>query len=127
MVGDVGMDWGKGSSPPSMLGLRCKLTLGRFERRGGVSLFNLAKGGSDCWLDLPLILVRFSGEAIGDEGRGGGEAAFTRAFFAFELRSFSSSSEVASEFRRLRVLLIPSELRLETAPKDGARLSEPDP
>ena len=51
-----------------------------------------------------------------------GELALRRDLFALRLLNFSSSSDVTSESLLLRSTLIAPELRLEVAPKEGARL-----
>lgn len=63
---------------------------------------------------------------MGEVGDAMGEGVFIRAFFAFILRSFSSSSDdVASESLPLR--LIAPELRFEVPPKEGARFRPCEP
>lgn len=115
-VGGSKLDCSCGNSPPNILGLRWMLARGLAGRRAGVSLLLLDAGD-----DLGGFRVRDnSGDLTGEVGGLAGEAVFTRAFFAFILRSFSSSSDdVASESLPLR--LMAPELRFETAPKDGAR------
>ena len=118
-IGD-GCSTALGSSGPSMLGLRWRLARGFVGRCVVASLLLLViLAGSDLsglrWgFDTSECLMGEVGDAVG-------EGVFMRAFFAFILRSFSSSSDdVASESLPLR--LIAPELRFEAVPNDGARL-----
>ena len=86
--------------------------------RGGVlaASHGLSPGSLE-WLAMGFRCI---GMLMGEVGDAVGEGVFMRAFFAFILRSFSSSSDdVASESLPLR--LIAPELRFEAAPNDGAR------
>lgn len=64
------------------------------------------------------------GERVDGRVAGGvGDAAFTRGFFAFLVRNFSSSSDVVTSERLEQSTLMASELRFEMLPNDGAHLS----
>ena len=107
-----------------MLGLRDSVILGRDVRR------EVSVGGADAEEGFEICLVvRRScldfvvegGAAEGEVAGGVGEHAFTRGFFAFLLRSFSSSSDdVVTSERLEQSTLIASELRIEIDPNDGA-------
>lgn len=106
--------WRRGSSPPRMLGLRCRLALGRFDRLTEASLLVLDALFVGRGMDF-LLLLGCSIITGGEDPTGEGLVAFTRAFLAFRLRNFSSSSDdVTSE--SFPLMLIAPELRLEDAP-----------
>lgn len=131
-AGSSRLGWGLGSSPPNMLGLRCRSALGLGARVRACSVLFPTEGFFEVGLEgvLGTALERVVGlDDVGTVGGtnekvGVGEAAFRRALFAFWLRNFSSSSEdVASEFFALKSILIAADSKLlRELPKDGARL-----
>ena len=75
------------------------------------------------FVDL-LSCFDFTGDDAGGDREGGvGDEAFTRCFFAFLLRNFSSSSDVVTSDLLEKSTLMASEFRLEREPKDGTHLS----
>lgn len=127
---------GFGSSGPKILGLRltfARLFAGRAESLIFAELGVLME--MEGVLDESFVFDRWAlpvcGEVRGVDisgvtGGGVGEAALVRAFFAFLVLNFSSSSEeVTSESLVPWSTLMDVESRLlrEPAPKDGARFS----
>lgn len=110
-----------------MLGLRWRFALG-LDERCEVSLAPPEDGGLGSCLFVLRSCLAFVKDGGGDKqleaGQVGvGEAAFTRGFLAFLVRSFSSSSDVVTSERFEQSTLIASELRLDMSAKEGAHLS----
>ena len=124
-----------------MLGLRCRFARGRWDgRRGLVTVSSSGLGGGIGFPSRgPNSIFFFAADdfgffGLGEHGSGaaGTVGDFLRAFFAFFVRSFSSSSDEAVdplESLRWRTnpspsILVDSDDELfEEAPYDGARLS----
>ena len=91
-------------------------------RRTGSLGFPWLVGFAMGFVDL-LSCFDFTGDDAGGDSEGGvGDEAFTRCFFAFLLRNFSSSSDVVTSDLLEKSTLMASEFRLEREPKDGTHL-----